>query len=34
VIRETFLEGSRVDMLCTQLYDICFILVLDGVVGL
>jgi len=27
---EPFLEGSRVDILCTQLYDICFIRVLDG----
>jgi len=25
-----FLEGSRVDILCGQLYCICFIRVLDG----
>jgi len=25
-----FLEGSRIDVLCTQLYYICFIPVLDG----
>ena len=29
-----FLEGSRLYILCTQLYYICFIRVLDGVVGL
>jgi len=28
--RETFLEGSRVDFLCTQLYYIWFDRVLDG----
>jgi len=28
--REPFLEGSRVDILCTKLYYICFIQVLDG----
>jgi len=28
--REPFLEGSRVDILCTQLYYICFIRGLDG----
>jgi len=27
---ELFLEGSRVDVLCTQLYGICFHLVLCG----
>ena len=29
--RELFLEGSRVDILCTQLYYLCFIRVSDGV---
>jgi len=28
--RELFLEGSGLDILCTQLYYICFIRVLDG----
>jgi len=30
----TILEGSRVYILCTELYYICFIRVLDGVVRL
>ena len=30
----SFLDGTQVDILCTQLYYICFIRVLDGVVGL
>jgi len=32
--REPFLEGSRVDITCTQLYCICYIRVLDGGHGL
>jgi len=28
--RDSFLEESRIDVLCTQLYYICFIRVLDG----
>ena len=32
--REPFLEGPPPDILCTELYYICFIQVLDGVVRL
>jgi len=31
--RQPFFEGSRVDILCAQLYYICFIRVLDGGIG-
>jgi len=32
--RQPFLEGQRVHILCRQLYYLCFVRVLDGVVGL
>ena len=31
---EPFLEGLRIDILCTLLYYICFLKVLDGIIGL